>query len=251
MKQSQRKRSRRQVLKQRPRRANNDNRILVHHTKANDFMYPITEKTFVDENPKAHKIPRLMFTPECIITDLTYPDTTVTRTNIGFNTLSWRYRANSIFDPDPALLSGPVPGYSYYAGGYGAYIVLALGYSITVSNAEVAPVDVVVWPSQTDLGLNFISTNEAFGNPHASQGTLSAKGGQDRILLTGTVDLGSFYGSVAQYLANFGSAFGANASPLFLNIGGYNSALFTAAGLDVRVTLTYRTAVFKRLFLNT
>jgi len=222
--------------------------LRIATTKSSNMMRNETEEAFLSQNRNVYKIPRLMYTPEIILCDLVYPDVSYNRNNVTATFLSWRYRAGSVFDPDPALGSGSVPGYTYYSGGYNVYLVLGLGYDISICNMEASPVDVVVWPSNSDLGLNYAGTGEMFGNPHASQNTVSAKGGQDRCRLRGTLDLGSFYGNVYQYLT-FAAPFGANPplTNIWLNVGGVSATAFTATnGLDVRVTLTYRVAMMQR-----
>jgi len=160
---------------------------------------------------------------------------------------------NSVFDPDPALGSGSVPGHSFYTAGYDAYRVLAIGYSIDVSNLEGSPVDVVVCPSLTDLGVNYASLNELFGNPYATQGLISAKGGQDRTRVKGFLDLGQFWGNSTDLLgdANFGSPVAGNpAQLLFLNVGGVSAAAFTTSnGLDYRFTMTFEVLYYRRKIL--
>jgi hypothetical protein len=199
------------------------------------------------------KIPLLRFSPDSFLVRLTYPDTTLTRTNTTFNFLSWRYRMNSVWDPDPGLGSGSVPGHSFYSSGYSAYRVLAIGYSVDLSNLEGSPVDVVIAPSLTDLGMNYASMNELFGNPYASQSLVSAKGGQDRTRLKGYIDLGQFWGNSNDLLgdANFGSPVGGNpAQTLYLNVGGVSASQFTVGnGLDYRFTMTFDTLYYQRKIL--
>jgi hypothetical protein len=191
--------------------------------------------------------------PDSVLVDLVYPDTTLTHTNNAFTYLSWRYRANSVYDPDPTIGSGSVPGYSFWATGYNSYRVISLGYSIDLSNLETSPVDVVACPSVADLGANYTAMNELFGNPYASQALLSAKGGMDRARLTGAIDLGQFWGNSGQYLNDdgFGGSVGGNPSvSLFLNVGGVSAAAFTTGnGLDYRITLTYTTLWYGRKIL--
>jgi len=236
------------VLKQRRVNKNYKNKPKAL-TKTFDLMSAHTEAEFMRQNYGAVVIPRLQFTPETIIADLVYPDTFYNRNNASSPFLSWRYRMNSIYDPDPLVGSGSVPGYTYYSGGYSNYIVLGLGYDISLSNLEGSPVDVVVWPTTNDVGNNYASTSEAFGNPHATQSLLSAKGGQDRARLKGWVDVGRFQGNMTQYLGgNYSSVFGSNPSQiLYLNVGAVESTNFTTNnGLDIRAALTYRTAFFNR-----
>ncbi len=192
---------------------------------------------------RALRIPRNMFTVDSIIADLTYPDTVYAKNNVGSAFISWRYRMNSIYDPDPLVGSGSVPGYSYYATGYGSYRVLGFAYNVTLANFEGSPVDIVGCPSNTDLGANYSGTNELFANPHATVALLSAKNGMDRATLKGYIDLGRFSGNTSQYLGNdsFGSSFGNNPGTMsYINFGAVSSALFTTNnGIDYRVTLTY------------
>jgi len=204
-------------------------------------------------NRRVTRIPRNIFSPDSVLCDLTYPDTVITHTNTTFNFLSWRYRMSSIWDPDPTLGSGSVPGQSFYAAGYNAYRVLGISYSIDLSNLESSPVDVVVAPSLVDLGANYASTNELFAQPYAAVALLSAKGGQDRTRLKGTIDLGQFWGNSTDLLsdANFGSPINGNpAQILFLNIGGTSASQFTVGnGLDYRLTLVYHTLIYQRKIL--
>lgn len=230
------------------RRGTQGRRQLVRTTtKSTTTMRNDTELEALRQMPYIHRMPRMMYTPEAVLVDLTFPDTSYTRNNVASTFLSWRYRANSIYDPDPALGSGSVPGYSYYSGGYNAYLVVGIGYDISLANMESSAVDAVVWPTVTDVGLNYSAVNEMFGNPYASQGTMSAKGGMDRVRLKGFIDLGHFYGNMSQYVSAFGSLFGANPASIYLNIGGVSPAAFTVNnGLDVRVVLTYRVIIFSR-----
>jgi len=192
--------------------------------------------------------------PDYVIVDLTYPDTVYNRTNNGFTYLSWRYRLGSVYDPDPNVGTGGIPGYSNWATMFQEYKVLRASFSIDLCNLEGSPVDTFVLPTFTDLGPNFTNTNEAFGNPYCSQGAVSAKGGMDRIRHTGSIDLGSFYGNPNQYLGDrdYGSLVGANPNySFYLNIGGTSAANFTSlGGLDVRVTITYTTLFNKYNFEN-
>jgi len=224
--------------------------MTIKRTNGENVMQNVTERLFRRQTGNVVTMPRLMFAPETVVVDLVYPDVAYSRNNVSSTFLSWRYRANSIYDPDPALGSGSVPGYTFWASGYNAYVVLGLGYDISISNMEGSAVDVVAWPTVTDVGLNYAGTGEMFGNPHASQNTVSAKGGMDRCRLRGTVDLGKFYGNPTQYISSFGGTFGANPVPIYFNVGGVSPGAFTSGnGLDVRVTLTYRVAIFSRKFL--
>lgn len=211
-----------------------------------------TEQTALRQTAGVIRIPRLVFMTDAVLVDLTYPDTTLVKTNSGLPYLSWRYRMNSVFDPDPLVLSGSVPGHTAWSGFFEYYRVVAISYNIDISNLESTGVDVVVCPTLNDLGSNYINTNELFGNPHATVALLSAKGGQDRVRLSGSIDLGTFYGSSQQYLGNdgFNSLVSGNPTVMFyLNVGAIGSAAFSTAGVDYRVSITYTTLYNKRRIL--
>lgn len=197
-------------------------------------------------------IPRNMFMTDCVVVDLTFPDVVFNRNNSGAALLSWRYRMNSVFDPDPGVSSGAVPGHIEWASFFLLYRVLHMSYTIDVSNLETSPVDVVSFPSQDDLGLNYSGLIEAFGNPYANQGIISAKGGMDRIRLNGGIDLGKFYGLATQYIGNdaYGASTSGNPSAfMYINIGGVSAVNFTVGnGLDVRITLKFTVFYHKRKF---
>lgn len=201
------------------------------------------------------RIPKNRFAPDCVLVELSYPDTVLTRTNPSSSYLSWRYRINSAYDPDPALVSGAIPGFAFWAAGYTAYRVLSSSYSIDICNFEASAVDIVAAPSLVDLGLNYSGTNELFGNPYASQALLSPSGGMDRARLKGTLDLGVIWGNCNELVssASFGSGVTANPSqPIYLNIGGVCSATFTLnKGLDYRCLIKYTVLFYQRRILTT
>jgi hypothetical protein len=196
----------------------------------------------LEQNKGIVRIPRSLFAPSSILVDLTYPDTTLFRTNGGSNIVSWRYRMTSVFDPDPIVLSGAVPGHLEWATFYNNYRVIAINYSIDISNLEVFSVDAFACPSLTDLGANYLNSNELFGNPYCAQALLSGNTAMNRTRLKGHIDIGTLYGNLDWYLGNdaFGGVVTGNPSVnFFLNVGGTASGLFTGAGLDYRLTITY------------
>lgn len=198
------------------------------------------------------RIPRNKFMTESVIVDLTYPDVVFNRNNSGAALLSWRYRMNSVFDPDPGVSSGAVPGHIEWAAFFSLYRVLEMSYTVDLANLEQSPVDVVIFPSQDDLGLNYSGLIEAFGNPYANQGMVSSKGGMDKVRLKGRIDIGKFYGLVTQYIGNdaYGASTAGNPSAfMYINLGGVSATNFTVSnGLDVRVTLKYTVFYHKRKF---
>jgi len=192
------------------------------------------------------RIPRMVYAPDSVIADLVFINTTtLTLTNVGQPYTSKGYRANSVYDPDPAFSSSSVPGYTFYTGAYQNYRVLSLGYSISLCNKESFPVSVVAIPTNDNIGGNYASIGEMQANPHATVSMLSAKGGLDKVDLKGSIDLGTFSGNVIQYLGddNFEGPVGGNPTyTIFFNVGAFASQNFTAGnGLDIRLSLTYTT----------
>jgi hypothetical protein len=230
---------------------NRNKKIKISVPKNTSVLSGDTMSTVLRTQRDVIRIPLNRFITESVIVDLTYPDTVYTRSNAGFTYLSWRYRVNSIYDPDPLVGTGPVPGFSFWQNAFKLYRVLKIGYSIDLSNLESAPVDVIAVPTNNDIGANFVAINEMFGNPFASQALLSSAGGMDRARLKGSLDLGEFWGSVPQYLGDPGFASATTTNPanlLFLNIGGSSASNFTALkGLDYRVTLVYTTLFSNRI----
>nr|WAE42300.1 MAG: capsid protein [Cressdnaviricota sp.] len=52
------------------------------------------------------------------------------------------YKMNSVYDPDPIVLSGAVPGFTELAAFYSAYRVVGFGYKVTFNNAS----EQNIWP---------------------------------------------------------------------------------------------------------
>lgn len=213
-----------------------------------------TVASVLKANKHLLRIPKNRFMTDSVVVDLIFPDTTTSKTNNSATYLSWRYRMNSVYDPDPLVLSGSVPGHTAWSAFFSNYRVLKFGYDIDFVNMEGFPVDVVAAPSLTDLGANYVTTNELFGNPHAAVSAMGSAGGMDRTNLKGSIDLGAFQGSTTWYLGNDAYASVTNTNPtqlLYMNFGGITASSFTALGVDYRVTLKY-TVLYntRRILLN-
>jgi hypothetical protein len=197
------------------------------------------------------RIPKNLFASDAILVDLKYIDQTYQRTNNGFAVNTWRMRMNSVYDPDPALGSGALPGYSIWASIYNTYRVIKFSYDVELCNLEATPNDVVVCPTTADVGANYTNAYDLFANPFAVSRALSMTGGMDRCRLKGSIDLGNFYGNPLQYVGNdaFGSGVGTNPSTMFyFNIGGVSANNYnTAKGYNTRSLFTYTTLFTKRV----
>jgi len=200
------------------------------------------------------RIPKHLINPDAIIVDLVYIDTTFSRTNNASPFLSYRMRMNSIYDPDPALGSGAIPGYTMWSNQYTSYRVLKFSYDVEVINKEAFPIDVISCPTITDVGLNYASSSDLLGNPYANSHALSMLGGMDRCKFRGSIDQGQFSGSANQYLGDdaYGSGVGTNpSSMLFFNIAAVSSVNFTTAGIFTKGKYTYTTLFTRRAVQTT
>jgi hypothetical protein len=204
---------------------------------------------------RVRRIPKNFLTSDAIIVDLIYFDQTYSRTQNGFAFLSYRMRMNSAFDPDPALSSGAIPGFTDWANLYNSYRVLVFKYDIEVSNQEAFAIDVLTAPSTTDLGLNYTNSYDLLGNPFGKSHTLSAMGGMDKARFRGTIDLGQFSGNLVQYCGDdaFGSGVGTNpASIIYMNVAAVATLTFnTGKGIFTKGKFEYTVLFYGRKIQTT
>jgi len=151
-------------------------------------------------------IPRNNFSyaPDSIEVELVYNDPSISRNNAGFNYMFWTIRMNSVFDPDPLLLSGAVSGFKEWSQFYNRYLVTEITIDSELVNRDSFPVGLNAAPSDLDIG-SLISSAAAAQNvgetPYAiGSKMLSPTGGLDRIKYRKTVDLAKFTGQVGPYI---------------------------------------------------
>jgi hypothetical protein len=213
-------------------------------SQASSVEYMMTNQRRVE------RIPKNLFAADAVILDLTYLDQSYQRNQVGQMFLSYRMRMNSIFDPDPSLGSGAIPGYTMWANMYGSYRVLKFHYDVEIANMEAFPIDVLVCPTVTDVGLNYNNTYDFLGNPLGKSHTLSSTGGLDKCRFVGSIDLGDFWGNIPQYCGDdgFGGTVGGNpGTMLFFNIGAVSTINFTAAhGIFTKGKFVYTVMLYKR-----
>lgn len=178
-------------------------------------------RVFKRINPGTYVIPKQRLVPPAIVVQFVYMDLRIDN-NAGSTYTSFRLRMNSAFDPDPALGSGSLPGFTEWSAIYRNYRVLKYEIECEASNNETFPITAIICPSQADLGLNYTLTASLAANPGAVSKQISPKGGIDKALLRAEVDLGKYYGNEYQWMGNdsFAAAINANPSTLFyMNIG--------------------------------
>jgi hypothetical protein len=211
---------------------NRNNRKIVKRKPTRTSAQMSSIEATIEHIRKVERIPKNYLVSDAIIVDLIYFDSTYTRVNPGSAYMSYRMRMNSIYDPDPALGTGAIPGYTEWANFFNSYRVLKFKYDLEVSNQEAFPQDVLVCPSRSDLGVNYVNIYDFLGNPRGKSHTISSTGGQDRCRFLDEIDLGQYYGNPSQYLGDdgFGGSAGGNpAVMLFFNIATLSTANQTAA----------------------
>ncbi len=188
--------------------------------------------------------------PPNIVRRLNYIDSDMKRTAAA-PFLCFRYRANSLYDPDPLVLSGAVSGFAELANLYKIYRVIHTGFEWTVSNNEDFPVIVGVVYSTSDLASSIASADDALNaleNGYSSRSKLlSAKGGQDRLQIQGDLDLYKLVGNKQYFDASseFGALTSANPTAiLYINFivvstGGSNLTNGVSQGLQLRFTTKF------------
>jgi hypothetical protein len=151
---------------------------------------------------------------------LKYYDTNMIRNNAGLDYMSWRYRMNSVYDPDPSVATGAISGFNEWAAIYSTYRVLSIEYEVAIANNETFPLQVAVAPTLTDIGLNSVNTADLAEIKFAKYTMLAAKGGQDRIRLRGALRMDMIFGTSYLYDSTFNSAVTTNpATILYINVG--------------------------------
>jgi hypothetical protein len=201
-----------------------------------------------------YKLPRgVKVVPDKFITNLDYKGVTV-HLNTGSSFCQWRYRT-SAYDPDPALGTGALGGYSEIAALYKQYRVLAIEYDMYFANLEAFAQQIVVAPFTSDPGSNTVSGDQMSNETYSQSRILDAKGGQDRTVIKGVFRPQDLFGSKNQYLLgdNYSSIVTTNpATPLYLGVcyASTNGSNMTASnGVALVIKLTYVVEFFQRLAL--
>jgi hypothetical protein len=186
--------------------------------------------------------------PDNVVTTLVYQDTILNRNNVGGLVCSWRYRLNSVFDPDPLLGSGAISGFAEWAGIYTHYRVLSYTYDFSVANNETFPLMVVAAPTLPDIGSNTSNLDQLPEVPYGRKSLLSAKGGQDRTRIRGHISIAKLEGSMEPLTdSSFSSQVTTNPVMLrFMNFGFTGGSVPLVNGVLVSVRMKFRTQFFAR-----
>jgi hypothetical protein len=182
-------------------------------------------------------------TPDSVLVDLFYQDTTLTRNNVGGLLSSWRYRINSAYDPDPLLGTGAISGFIEWSAFFLHYRVVEFGYDVQLANNESFPLLVLSSPTLVDVGANYSSMDQFSEFPYGRKNLISAKGGQDKMRFRGTIDVAKLEGTrEALYDSGFSSNVNTNPAMLrFFNVGFTGGTNVLVNGVMVSIRLRFKT----------
>jgi hypothetical protein len=125
------------------------------------------------------------FAPDRMKVTLTYNDTIASRTGTSTNAINWGYRS-SAFDPDPALLTGSIPGFVELANLYKSYCVHAMELDLEISNQNTESCIMVCWPSRILQNTNSLTADdiqEYGANLRSKSRIIANSSGQNRAMV--------------------------------------------------------------------
>jgi len=241
----------------RKKRARNNNRT----TKRNSQVGPLRRLT-QDQRKAGGPMAvayrtRGMVSPDVVFEQMVY-NYPVTISNVGVSYTNNRFCPNSIYDVDPLVGSVAVAGLTEMAAIYSGARVISYKYKIEISNNEAFPVNafcIAFMSPGTDPGANTIKSVDYPMNEGAKSRLLSAKGGQDRCVFSGTVNLNRYMSNQVLGDDSFASSTSAAVAAgyrCYFVIGALaGSTVFTAAGVTVKPEFTLNTMFFNKVELLT
>jgi len=193
---------------------------------------------------------RLAVIPDRLRVHLIYADQIQQRNNVGVKYVSWRYRS-SAYDPDPALGTGAIPGFTDFTNFYGNYRVHRMKLEWDCVNIESFAVTVKVVPTPTDPGANTAVISEfADANPRGFSKILAGSSAQNRCKMNSPwYQVIKIEGSIgAQFDPNFAAA--VNANPANVMYIGLTTAsyLVHVNGVITTVKVHYDVEFFNRIY---
>lgn len=126
----------------------------------------------------------------------------------------WNARANSLYDPDYAVVNGHQPlGYDQWSTFYNKYRVYKAIVTVTAINQSNAGCQVGVLPYNSDQGNLSLIDDAAFEQPHVVTKTVGSAQGMNKVVLKKVIDIPRILGqSHSQYKSKDSTQalFGAN-----------------------------------------
>jgi hypothetical protein len=125
-----------------------------------------------------------------------------------------------LFDPDPQAFTGSITGFAQYGAIYNNYKVLGVGYIVKIASRESTPLQVVVAPTLSDIGLNSAQVQQLPEVPYGRSSIISTQGGMDNCVITGKIDLTALVGKQYLYDATYAGTYNSNPqNNIYLNVG--------------------------------
>lgn len=188
------------------------------------------------------------FAPDRMICRLVYQDTTPVRSVTSSDAMNWGYRS-SAYDPDPAVLSGAIPGFAELANLYTAYCVHQIDAEIEIANQNTESTIAVVWPSNVLQNTNSLTTSDLLeysGNVRAQSQIITNTAGMNRATINtvaaGMQLVGSRFKTDLDYT---GSTSGNPPEMFYINVGVLNPYGNFTYGMLVRSRLVYLVEFFR------
>lgn len=188
------------------------------------------------------------FAPNRMIVDLVWNDTTFTRNVTSSNAMNWAIRS-SAYDPDPASLTGSIPGFVELANLYSLYRVKKMKLDLEVSNQGTEACIVAAWPSNVIQNTNSLTQADILeysGNVHASTALVSSVNGASktrlRVVASGEQLVGPNYNTDLDYAASTSS----NPTEMYgINIGIVNLYGNFAYAMATKAKYVYTVEFFR------
>lgn len=184
--------------------------------------------------------------PDSEIVDLPWTDTNVVHTAAA-TFLSWRYRGNSPYDPDPLLGGESALFFAEYAALYRNYRVLTAVVECTIVNMESFPIAITYAPTDADFVASISSNARVFDlgeMPYAVRPLIIGPvSGMNKIVFRRVVHWPKFVGNKQQYMADdlFGAFNNTNPShTTYLTFAATANANMTV-GFYAYIRVIYRT----------
>lgn len=189
------------------------------------------------------------------IANFTFTDTALVWSAGGFFGLSFRFRANACFDPDPVVGGNSVVGWTEMTELYDRYKVLSVHYEWSVANRNTDSMLVGFLPTATDVGTYTTSSQVslALGQPRARSKVLSVStAGLSNITVSGTLSMEDIFGTKEyRYDDVYSAEMTANPSRIGMLNFLVASPVLLNYGVTTYLKVTYHTELYRRESLLT
>lgn len=189
------------------------------------------------------------FAPDKLVVKLIWQDTSGSRAPTGTSpALNWGFRS-SAYDPDPALLTGALPGFAEISNLYSEYCVHSMVMNLEVANPNTENLILVAWPSNTIQNVNSLTRDdlaEYSGNVNAQSQILGAVTGFNiakmRVRAAGMQLVGPRFRTDLDY----SSPVSTNPVQMYyINVGAYQPTTNIVFPIIVKCRVTYTIEFFK------